>query len=55
MGVLPYQIPMDPMRALASLDLMSTRGLETPDQGPRMLSDSVISMIVIILHVTDHF
>lgn len=32
---------MDPMRAMASLELMSTRGLETADQGPRMLSDSV--------------
>ena len=32
---------MDPMRAMASLELMSTRGLETSDQGPRMLSDSV--------------
>ena len=32
---------MDPMRALASLDLMSARGLETPELGPRLLSDSV--------------
>ena len=35
------QVAMDPMKALASLDLVSARGLETPDQGPRMLADSV--------------
>ena len=32
---------MDPMRALASLELVSARGLDTPHLGPRMLSDSV--------------
>ena len=35
------QVPMDPMRALASLELVSARGLDTPHLGPRMLSDSV--------------
>ena len=30
--MMSLQVPMDPMRALASLDLMSARGLETPDQ-----------------------
>ena len=34
-------VPMDAMRALASLDLVSARGLDTPGQGPELLSNSV--------------
>ena len=32
---------MDPMKAMASLELVTARGLETPDHGPKLLSDSV--------------
>ena len=36
------KIPMDPMRALASLEFVSARGLETSDTGPRILANHVI-------------
>ena len=35
------QIPMDPMRALASLEFVSARGLETSDYGPKILANQV--------------
>ena len=38
---LHLQIAMDPMRALASLEFVSARGLETSDGGPRLLSNHV--------------
>ena len=38
---LHVQIAMDPMRALASLEFVSARGLETSDGGPRLLSNHV--------------
>ena len=34
---------MDAMKALASLDLVTARGLDSSDQGPQMLSNSVRS------------
>jgi len=33
------KIPMDPMRALASLEFVSARGLETSDTGPKILAN----------------
>ena len=35
------KIPMDPMRALASLEFVSARGLETSDTGPKILANHV--------------
>ena len=32
---------MDPMRALASLEFVSARGLETSDTGPKILANQV--------------
>ena len=32
---------MDPMRALASLEFVSARGLETSEYGPKILADQV--------------
>ena len=32
---------MDPMRALASLEFVSARGLDTADQGPSILANQV--------------
>ena len=32
---------MDPMRALASLEFVSARGLETSDHGPKILANQV--------------
>ena len=32
---------MDPMRALASLEFVSARGLDTSDQGPTILANQV--------------
>ena len=32
---------MDPMRALASLEFVSARGLETSDTGPKILANHV--------------
>ena len=32
---------MDPMRALASLEFVSARGLDTADQGPAILANQV--------------
>ena len=32
---------MDPMRALASLEFVSARGLETADTGPKILANHV--------------
>ena len=45
------QIPMDPMRALASLELVTARGLETPDQGPKILADSVSKKFKRVLNI----
>ena len=36
---LEKKIPMDPMRALASLEFVSARGLETADTGPKILAN----------------
>ena len=36
-----FQIVMDPMRALASLEFVSARGLDTADQGPSILANQV--------------
>ena len=33
---------MDPMRALASLEFVSARGLDTADQGPAILANQVV-------------
>ena len=33
------QIQMDPMRALASLEFISARGLDTAEQGPTILAN----------------
>ena len=33
---------MDPMRALASLEFVSARGLETSDTGPKILANHVM-------------
>ena len=38
---LEKKIPMDPMRALASLEFVSARGLETADTGPKILANHV--------------
>ena len=35
------KIPMDPMRALACLEFVSARGLETADTGPKILANHV--------------
>ena len=35
---------MDAMKALASLDLVTARGLDSSEQGPQMLSNSVRSL-----------
>ena len=35
------QMPMDPMKALASLELVTARGLDSGELGPRILADSV--------------
>ena len=35
------KIPMDPMRALACLEFVSARGLETADTGPKILANQV--------------
>ena len=37
-----FQIVMDPMRALASLEFVSARGLDTSDQGPTILANQVM-------------
>ena len=34
-------MPMDPMKALASLELVTARGLDSGELGPRILADSV--------------
>ena len=39
---------MDPMRALASLEFVSARGLDTADQGPSILANQVIMIITMI-------
>ena len=36
------KIPMDPMRALACLEFVSARGLETSDTGPKILANHVL-------------
>ena len=36
---------MDPMRALASLEFVSARGLETSDTGPKILANHVNILI----------
>ena len=38
---LEKKIPMDPMRALASLEFVSARGLETADTAPKILANHV--------------
>ena len=40
------QVPMDAMKALASLDLVTARGLDSSDQGPQMLANSVSSVLI---------
>ena len=45
---------MDAMKALASLDLVSARGLETAGQGPEMLSNSVGNSHIISLDDNDN-
>ena len=46
---------MDPMRALASLEFVSARGLDTSDQGPTILANQVFCadflMIILIISV----
>ena len=42
-----FQIVMDPMRALASLEFVSARGLDTADQGPTILANQVIFVMMI--------
>lgn len=37
---------MDAMKALASLDLVTARGLDSSDQGPQMLANSVSSVVL---------
>ena len=37
---------MDAMKALASLDLVTARGLDSSDQGPQMLANSVSSVLI---------
>ena len=37
------KIPMDPMRALACLEFVSARGLETSDTGPKILANHVLA------------
>ena len=46
------KIPMDPMRALASLEFVSARGLETSDTGPKILANHA-SFITSLLF--DHY
>ena len=46
---------MDPMRALASLDFISARGLDTPDQGPHILADQFGKKMMKILKKRNDF
>ena len=39
------KIPMDPMRALACLEFVSARGLETSDTGPKILANHVSTVL----------
>ena len=39
---------MDPMRALASLEFVSARGLETSDTGPKILANQVNIFLFIL-------
>ena len=40
---------MDPMRALASLEFVSARGLDTADQGPSILANQVMMIIAMMM------
>ena len=40
---------MDPMRALASLEFVSARGLDTSDQGPAILANQVMMITTMML------
>ena len=46
---------MDAMKALASLDLVTARGLDSSDQGPQMLSNSVRSLLIPVNYQEQHF
>ena len=42
---------MDPMRALASLEFVSARGLDTADQGPSILANQVMMIIAMMMMI----
>ena len=44
-----FQIVMDPMRALASLEFVSARGLDTADLGPTILANQVLVTFVMMI------
>ena len=50
------KIPMDPMRALACLEFVSARGLETSDTGPKILANHVLTArsLISILYYFKH-